>query len=125
LCGGAPHYRFVALGRMATSDFPLPIPNPRVAFRQLDDGGVLLSTADEVYFGVSAVGARIWSLLPPVTRTFDELCAVLAGEYADVSIERIRRDARAFLDELVAAGLARYPSAADEAGIRDESSLER
>jgi hypothetical protein len=110
---------------MGTSDFPLPIPNPRVAFRQLDDGGVLLSTADEVYFGVSAVGARIWSLLPPVTRTFDELCAVLAGEYADVSVERIRRDARAFLDELVAAGLARYPSSADEVGVRDESSLER
>jgi hypothetical protein len=108
---------------MRSSDFPLPVPNPRVVLRRLDDGGVLLSSADEAYFGVSAVGARIWALLPPVTRTFEELCSVLAREYADVSIERIRRDARAFLDELVAAGLASY-SSTSSIEQRDESSFE-
>lgn len=75
-------------------------------FKQFDDGGVLLSTTDEVYFGVNPVGARIWALLPPAARTFDEMCAILAQEYRDVSVERLRRDARAFLDHLVVAGLA-------------------
>jgi hypothetical protein len=91
---------------MADSDFPLPKPQPTVVFKQLDEGGVLLSTEDEVYFGVNPVGAKIWSLLPPATSTFDEMCAVLGQQYSDVSIERLRRDARAFLTDLVSAGLA-------------------
>lgn len=87
-------------------DFELPTPSASVIFKPLDDGGVLLSTADEVYFGVNGVGARIWSLLPPVTRTFAEMCTLLAREYPDVDIERIRRDALDFVNDVVGAGLA-------------------
>jgi hypothetical protein len=90
---------------MAISDFRLPRPKATVVFKQLDEGGVLLSTADEVYFGVNPVGARIWSLLPPATNTFDELCAVLGREYSDVSTDRLRHDAKAFLSDLIGAGL--------------------
>lgn len=87
-------------------DFELPTPSPSVIFKPLDDGGVLLSTTDEVYFGVNGVGARIWSLLPPATRTFAEMCSVLASEFPDVDITRIRRDALDFVNDVVGAGLA-------------------
>lgn len=95
---------------MAISDFRLPVPGPSVVLKDLGDGAVLLSTVDEVYFGVNRVGVRIWSLLPPVTRTFEEMCAVLSGEYSDVGIDRIRRDARNFIEDIVAAGLAVPPT---------------
>jgi len=61
--------------------YPLPHPSPSAIFKELDEGGVLLSTTDEVYFGVNPVGARIWALLPPVSHTFGELCSALEQHY--------------------------------------------
>jgi hypothetical protein len=72
----------------------------------LAEGAVLFSTDEEVYFGVNAVGARIWQLLPPATSTFEQLCAELAKQYNDVDVSRIRADARKYIDELIASGLA-------------------
>ena len=86
-------------------DTPLPHPSPSAIFKELDEGGVLLSTTDEVYFGVNPVGARIWALLPPVSRTFGELCAALEQHYPDAGAERIRIDAQTFLDALASSGL--------------------
>ena len=83
----------------------LPHPSPSAIFKELDEGGVLLSTTDEVYFGVNPVGARIWSLLPPISRTFGELCSALERQYPDAGPERIRVDAQEFLEALVASGL--------------------
>jgi len=83
----------------------LPHPSPSAIFKELDEGGVLLSTTDEVYFGVNPVGARIWSLLPPVSRTFGELCSALEEQYPDAASERIRVDAQEFLEALIASGL--------------------
>jgi coenzyme PQQ synthesis protein D (PqqD) len=83
----------------------LPHPSPSAIFKELDEGGVLLSTTDEVYFGVNPVGARIWSLLPPVSRTFGELCAALERQYPDAGAERIRIDAQAFIEALISSGL--------------------
>jgi hypothetical protein len=83
----------------------LPRPSPTAIFKQLAEGAVLFSTSDEVYFGVNSVGARIWELLPPVTSTFTELVRELAKTYSDVDLERIRTDARKYLDELLASGL--------------------
>jgi hypothetical protein len=51
----------------------LPIPSPAAIFRPLPEGGVLFSTETEVYFGVGVVGARIWELLPPATRSVEEM----------------------------------------------------
>ncbi len=93
----------------SADDFKLPVPSPTVVFKRLDEGGVLLSTSDEVYFGVNPVGARIWSMLPPVTETFEEMCTSLSHEYSDVAPERIRRDAREFIRDIVSAGLASVP----------------
>ena len=86
-------------------DYLLPHPSPSAIFKELDEGGVLLSTTDEVYFGVNPVGARIWTLLPPVSRTFGELCAALGQQYPDAGSDRIRVDAQEFLEALMASGL--------------------
>lgn len=85
---------------------PLPKPAESSIFKALPDGGVLFSTTSEVYFGVNAVGARIWQLLPPECATFEELIGRLTAEYRDVSADVIRADARRFLDQLTANGLA-------------------
>ncbi len=86
--------------------YPLPYPSPSAIFKDLDEGGVLLSTTDEVYFGVNPVGARIWALLPPVSKTFGELCRALEQQYPEAGSERIRIDAQEFLEALIASGLA-------------------
>jgi coenzyme PQQ synthesis protein D (PqqD) len=80
---------------------PLPSPAPSTIFKPLAEGGVLFSTSTEVYFGVNVIGARIWELLPPATATFEELCTTLASQYHDVSEAQIRRDVKAFLDDLL------------------------
>jgi hypothetical protein len=91
--------------------FPLPHPSPSAIYKELDEGGVLLSTTDEVYFGVNPVGARIWSLLPPISRTFGELCAALQRQYPEAGEDRIRQDAQDFLQALIASGLVVSPKA--------------
>ena len=110
---------------MRNSDFNLPVPSPSVVFKQFEDGGVLLSTRDEVYFGVNAVGARIWSLLPPAAETFEEMCAILAREYKDVSIERLQHDVKSFLDHLVATGLATKSSRGTTDGSPDAHTADK
>ena len=97
--------------RTLGGDYPLPCPTPSAIFKELSEGGVLLSTADEVYFGVNPVGARIWSLLPPTSRTFGELCEALERDYPDAPPERIRADAQDFIESLVESGLVIAPGA--------------
>jgi hypothetical protein len=87
------------------ADYPLPHPSPAAIFKELDEGGVLLSTADEVYFGVNPVGAQIWALLPPLSSTFGELCTALEQKYPDAGAEQIRMDAQEFLNALIGSGL--------------------
>jgi len=83
----------------------LPVGNPTVVFRPIAEGAVLLSTTDEVYYGLNSVGARVWALLSPVCRTLDELCGQLASEYPDVPPELVRADVVALLASLRAHGL--------------------
>ena len=83
----------------------LPVPSPSAIFRSVAEGGVLFSTDNEIYFGVNAVGARIWDLLPPASATVGDLCATLALSYPEAGEERIRSDVRSFLEELIAHGL--------------------
>ncbi len=90
----------------------LPVPNPAVIFRSLAEGGVIFSTVDEVYFGLNAVGARVWELLPPATRTFGELIDKLADEYSDVAADVIRADVGELLGELEGHGLIVRPTGA-------------
>lgn len=83
----------------------LPQAGPGVLFQSLPDGAVLLDTGSEVYFGLNPVGARIWQLLPPASRTLDELCAALAAHYPGVETARLQADVAALLDQLAFEGL--------------------
>lgn len=83
----------------------LPHPAPGVLFQPVPDGAVLLDTRSEVYFGLNAVGARIWQLLPPATRTEDELCAAVREAYPDAPAEAVRADLASLLRALKDAGL--------------------
>lgn len=93
---------------MSQDETPLPNPVPGAVFRRLPEGGVLFSTETEVYFGVGVVGARIWELLPPATRTLEEMVAILASKYTDVSASQIRGDVERFLSELLSNGLVAH-----------------
>lgn len=94
------------------ADSTLPIQSPSVIFRELEDGGVIFSTVDEVYFGLNSVGAMVWSLLPPVTRTLGELTARLAASFPEVSPAVIHADVAELVAELEQQGLVVRPAAA-------------
>lgn len=93
---------------MAKDETPLPTPVPGAVFRRLPEGGVLFSTETEVYFGVGVVGAHIWELLPPATRTLEEMVATLASKYHDVPASQIRGDVERFISELLSNGLVAH-----------------
>ena len=95
---------------MAQNNALLPSPSSSAIFKPLAEGGVLFSTDTEVYFGVNVIGARIWGLLPPVTRTFGDLYEILGTQYSDVSAAQIARDVDKFLDDLRENGLVDDPS---------------
>lgn len=96
----------------------LPSPAPGVLFQALPDGAVLLDTRSEVYFGLNAVGARVWQLLP-AARTPEELGAAVAAEYPDADPRRVRADVATLVEALVAEGLLRAAPAArnDDAAL--------
>ena len=85
----------------------LPAKEPTVIFQKLADGAVLFSPSTELYFGLNEVGSRVWSLLAPVSRTLDELCARLSAEYPTVPSEVLRVDVEELLAQLAAEGLVR------------------
>lgn len=87
---------------------PLPSPAAGAVFRRLPEGGVLFSTETEVYFGVGVVAAQIWELLPPATRTVEEMVAILGAKYHDVPAKQIRVDIERFLSELLSNGLVAH-----------------
>ena len=102
-------HAFPAASAMAPHDqTPLPNPVPGAVFRRLPEGGVLFSTETEVYFGVGVVGAAIWELLPPATKTVEEMVSILASKYHDVSASQIRTDVERFLSELLSNGLVAH-----------------
>lgn len=89
----------------AADDVPLPAAAPGIVCRAVDEGAVLLALSNEVYYGLNAVGLRVWELLPPASATVGQLCAVLASEYADADPATIRTDVLELLDDLAAHGL--------------------
>jgi len=57
---------------------------------------------------VGVVGAAIWELLPPATKTVEEMVSILASKYHDVSASQIRTDVERFLSELLSNGLVAH-----------------
>ena len=74
-----------------------------VMVRQLGDECVMLDMASGYYFGLDAVGARIWQLLSE-TSSLAEIVERLAQEY-DVTPEQAESDLVRFVEELKANGL--------------------
>lgn len=64
---------------------------------------VILGMRDGIYYGLDAVGARIWALAAQPT-TLGEIHDVIAREY-DVTPERAWQDLVALVDDLLGAGL--------------------
>ena len=69
----------------------------------LSDEVVILNLADSVYYGLSAVGARIWTLLEE-PRSVDEIRRLLLDEY-DIDPQACETQLWALLDDLAARGL--------------------
>jgi hypothetical protein len=69
----------------------------------VDDEIVMLSPEQGAYFGLNAVGSRVWELIA-APRPVAEVCATLTAEY-EVDDDTCAADVRDFLQELAAAGL--------------------
>jgi len=77
--------------------------NPSVVFRELDGEAVLLNLDSGVYFGLDAVGTRVWTLLLEHGAT-EPVCAQMEREY-DVARGELERDVRRLVHELRQKGL--------------------
>jgi hypothetical protein len=100
--------------RVFVNSLALPSANPDVIFKPVAEGAVLFSVKDEVYYGLNAVGMRIWQLLPPVHSSVDELCGALRTDYPQVDPAVLRVDVVELLDELTALGLLQTAESNDE-----------
>jgi len=87
----------------------LPRPHPAVVFRTVSEGAVLLQMEEEVYFGLNAVGGRIWQLLPPECSDLDELCLRLSESYPEVEPAALRGDVLELLEQLKEHNLVAEP----------------
>lgn len=89
---------------MSEFEQELPKTAPGVVFSRVDEGGVLLSTDDEVYYGLNDVGAEIWEGLDH-EETLDGLCARLEDRYPEVEPGTLRADVVELLGDLSELGL--------------------
>jgi len=91
-----------------------PASGPSVAdgviFQRVSDGAILLSTEDEIYFGLNEVGAEIWQRLEE-DRSLEAICAELRDRYPEVDEARIRSDVEDLLRELSREGLVSWSGA--------------
>lgn len=83
----------------------LPTRNETVIYRTLSEGAVLFSLTDEVYFGLNAVAAEVWEMLPPAHKSLDSLCAALAARHPEVPADALRADVVELLSSLESFGL--------------------
>lgn len=79
--------------------------SPEVLFQEVSGEMVLLDLASESYFGLDAIGARIWGLLESGA-TVGEALDTLMQEY-EVERETLEADVGELLDRLLEAGLIR------------------
>lgn len=91
---------------------PLPEPRADVIFQAVPDGAVLLATHDEIYYGLNAVGAEIWTLLLAGPGSMEVLCARLGERYPEVALDVLRADVLELLTDLSVAGLIGQAQAA-------------
>jgi|SRR5687767_11191324 hypothetical protein len=76
---------------------------------------VILGMEDGVYYGLDAVGARVWALLATPHRV-SELVRTVVAEF-DVTSEQCERDVLALLDDLSERRLVREVSGGGDAAL--------
>ena len=76
--------------------------------REVSGETVLLDLASGMYFGIDAVGTRIWGLLEE-GKTLGEVASTVAMEY-DVDLDTVEADTITFVSELISQGLAETAS---------------
>jgi hypothetical protein len=96
------HNRHVADGTSIAENSTLRIPD-HVLSRRVGDETVLLSLADERYYGLDGVGTRLWEIVGEPT-TFGATVDALLAEY-DVERNVLTRDLTAVVLDLRANGL--------------------
>jgi hypothetical protein len=77
--------------------------SPEVLFQEVSGETVLLDLASESYFGLDAVGTRVWGLLESGASVGDML-DVLLDEY-EVERDVLEKDVGELLEKLLEAGL--------------------
>jgi len=80
-----------------------------VLFQEVGGETVLLDLESEQYFGLDAVGTRIWQLLGEGAGA-ETVVEILVAEY-DVERETLAADVSSLLDQLAEAGLIRLTDA--------------
>lgn len=93
----------------------LPEAADGVVYSRISEGAVLLSTDDEVYYGLNETGARAWEALREV-ETFGELCSVLTDAFPEADRSVIESDVSDLLAELERLGLLVTPAKAGGGG---------
>jgi hypothetical protein len=87
-----------------TLDDIVDVPD-HVMARRVSDESVLLDLESGRYYGLDAIGARVWELLGE-KRTVQDVCRILAPEY-DVPREQFEKDVLVLLESLLDAKLVR------------------
>jgi len=86
-----------------TIDSSVRIPED-VMFRELDGEAVLLNLQSGIYFGLDAVGTRIWQLVELQQGSIRGVWQAMVDEF-DAEPERLEQDLLAFVRELNSSGL--------------------
>lgn len=85
------------------SRFPSVRLSADVIFRELDGEAVLLDFASGRYYGLNAVGTRVWTLLA-AGQTVDSAIGVVVTEF-DALEDQVARDVEVLVAELLSRGL--------------------
>lgn len=93
---------------MTNRNATAPETAPDVVYTRVSEGAVLLSTEEEVYYGLNPVGARVWELLE-AGRSVEEICAQIREEFEGADEATVRDDVDDILEDLAGFGLIRVP----------------
>lgn len=96
--GADSHPRATLMRVSEPSASPLRV-HPSVLSRELGGETVLLNLESGVYYGLDAIGTRVWNLLTTHERSLADVCSVLAEEY-DVARETLHDDLTALVRDL-------------------------
>jgi Coenzyme PQQ synthesis protein D (PqqD) len=81
--------------------------SPDVISRELDGESVVLDLSSGRYFGLNAVGTRVWQLIQQ-GQPVDGLIRAVTAEY-DADVDAVERDVLALLEDLKLRGLIVEP----------------